>query len=74
MHLSQALRGSWAAGVLSGDAGCTMLGSPRLVSGSSSPWWREIPTAQRGQLSDAICRDEAEEMAPSVVQGSQLLA
>lgn len=52
---------------------CTTLASPRLASGSSSPGWGEIPTAQWGQLSDVICRDEAEEMSPSLAQGSQLL-
>lgn len=41
------------------------------MSRSSSPRRREIATAQRGQLSDGICSDEAEEMAPSVAQGSQ---
>lgn len=73
MHLSQALRGWWAAGLLLGDVGCTTLGSSRLVSGSSSPGWREISTAQRGQLSDAICRDQAEEMAPSVAGLTQAI-
>lgn len=42
-----------------------MLVSSSLASVSTSPGQREIPTIQRGQLSNTICRDEAEEMAPS---------
>lgn len=43
----------------------TMLGSSSLASGSSSPGQREIATVQWGQISNTVCRDEAEEMAPS---------
>lgn len=74
VHLGQVRCSWWAAGLLLEDVCCTILGYRRLVSGSSSPGWREISTAQQGQLSGAIGRDEAEEMAPSLAQGSQLLA